>query len=181
MKSKLQKGKELEQGKKLLQASQTVVFADFTGVNIEAVKRLKKGIKEAGATFKVLKKRLLKIAFKEQGINFDPTQFEAQVGVVFIPGDLTSAAAPIYKFSKELAKEKKEFKVLGVYDLLGKTFLTGEQFIAIAKLPSREVLLGQLVSMLLTPIRQFMFVIDQLSKKTPAATSAPQEPAASGS
>ncbi len=172
MKTKTQKATELEQGKKLFSASKNVVFADFTGVGIELVKRLKKELKKSGATFKVLKKRLLRIAMKESGFDFDPTQFEAQVGTVFVPGELyDGTAAAVYKFAKELVKEKREFKVLGAYDLVGKKSLTVEEFLVIAKLPSREVLLGQLAGMLTAPLRQFMFVISELSKRIPAAAA----------
>lgn len=165
MKTKSQKSIELEQGKKLLSASKNVVFADFTGVGIELVKRLKKELKKSGATFRVIKKRLLRIAMKDSGFDYDPTQFESQVGTMFVPGELTEGAATsVYKFSRELAKEKKQFKVLGAYDLALKKPLTAEEFLVIAKLPSREVLLGQLVGMLTTPIRQFMVVVQQIAK-----------------
>jgi large subunit ribosomal protein L10 len=176
MKTKLQKSKELEQGKQLLAESKNVVFADFSGVSIELLKRLKKELKKSDAAFRVIKKRLLRIAFKEKGIDFDPAAYEAQVGSMFIPKELSDgAAASIYKFSRELAKEKKDFKILGAYDLAAKKALTAEEFIMIAKLPSREVLLGQLLGMLTVPLRQFMFVVDQLSKKTPAAGGAGAE------
>jgi len=166
MKTKSQKSTELEQGKKLLSTSKNVVFADFTGVGIELVKRLKKELKKSGATFRVIKKRLLRIAMKDSGFDYDPTQFESQVGTVFVPAELSDgAAAAVYKFSKELAREKKQFKVLGAYNLAGKKPLTAEEFLVIAKLPSREVLLGQLVGMLTAPIRQFMVVLNEISKQ----------------
>src|SRR4029079_15697131 len=69
MKTKAQKSAELQEGKKLLSASKNVVFADFTGIGIELLKRLKKELKKNGATFRVLKKRLLRIAMKESGFD----------------------------------------------------------------------------------------------------------------
>jgi len=165
MKTKAQKAQEIDSTKELLSENQSVIFADFTGVSFEHLKKLKSELKKAGATFKVVKKRLLKIAFKTLGLDFDPTQFESQVGIVAIPGDLSSGAGIAYKFSKSLAKEKKEFKFLGAYEIPERNFLNAEQFLAIAKLPSREVLLAQLVGVLSGPIRAFMYVLQERSKK----------------
>lgn len=165
MKSKQQKSKEIESGKDLLGKNQTVVFADFTGTAFEDLKRLKSELKKVGGVFKVVKKRLLKIAFQKQGIEFDPTQFESQVGSVFLKGELTSAASTVYKFQKDLTKAKKPFKVLGAYEIPKKNFLNAEQFLVIAKLPSREVLLGQVLGMFTAPLRSFMMIVDQLSKR----------------
>ena len=172
MKTRAQKGKEIEAGTELLSKSQSLVFADFTGVSFELIKKLKNELKKSGSVFKVLKKRLLKIVFKNSSLDIDPTQFESQAGVIFIPGELTQAAGAIYKFSKDLAKAKKEFKVLGAYELPKKLFLSAEEFLAIARLPSREVLLAQLVGVLSGPIRAFMYVLDQISKKQPSSAKA---------
>lgn len=165
MLTKSQKTEQVKEGKELIKASQNLVFADFTSVGVEEIKKLKKELRTAGATFKVYKKRLLKIALKEAGIDFDPSQFEAQVGTVFTAKELTSVAAQIYKFSKELAKKKKDFKVLGAYDLAVKSFMDPAQFTVIAKLPSKEVLLAQLVGVLAGPIRVFMYILQEKSKK----------------
>ena len=166
MKTKEQKKKEITQGEQLLESARSLVFTDFTGTSFEAVKKLKTELKKAGATFKVIKKRLLKIALKNKSVDFDPTQFGAQVGTAFAPGELTDgAASAIYKFAKEQAKEKKPFHVLGAYELAAKRALTAEEFTVLAKLPGREVLLGQLVGMLTVPIRQFMVVLQERGKQ----------------
>ena len=165
MKTKLQKGKEIKQGEELLGKSGSLVFTDFTGTTFEALKKLKTELKKTSSTFKVIKKRLLKIALNKKGIDFDPTTFESQVGAVYAPGDISSVASTVHKFAKDLAKEKKEFKILGAYDITGKLALSAEEFTVIAKLPTREVLLGQLVGVLTAPVRQFMVVLQEIGKK----------------
>ena len=72
----------------------------------------------------------------------------------------------IHKLAKEFAKAKKNFQVLGGYDVDLRGVITADQFTMIAKLPSREVLLGQVVGVMSGPIRAFMYIVDQLSKKT---------------
>lgn len=152
--------------------SQVLIFADFSGTPTAGIRRLKNELKKVGAQFKVVKKRLLALAFNNAGVDFDPTQFESQVGTIFASGELLSVAGPVYKFSKDLAKTKKNFQILGVYDLAQKAFLNPEQFVTIAKLPPREVLLAQLVGVLSAPIRAFIYVVDELSKRSAPEASA---------
>lgn len=158
-------------GKDLIQKSKALVFADFTGVPTGELRRLKTELKKAGANFKVIKKRLLKLALKDVGVEMDPMQFDAQVGTVFAPDEMPSVAAAIYKFSKEMAKAKKDFKILGAYNLEEKSFLDADQFTVIAKLPSREVLLAQLVGVMSSPLRAFMYIVNELSKKSQTVES----------
>lgn len=166
MLTKEQKKEHVALGVDLAKKSKVMVFADFSGVPTAEIRKLKSELKKVGASFKVIKKRLLKLSMKDAGIDFDPTQFGAQVGTVFAQDELPSVAAMVYKFAKDLAKRKKEFKVLGAFDISAKKYLNLDEFTVIAKLPSREVLLAQLVGVMSGPIRAFMYIVDQLSKKT---------------
>lgn len=165
MLTKAKKTKHIEAAGELLKKSKTLVFADFSGVPTSDINKLKTGLKKAGAAFRVVKKRLLNLAFKKAGIAADPTQFDAQVGTIFISGELTDAASMIYKFSKDLAKAKKNFAVLGAYDIAANSQIAAEQFTALAKLPSREILLAQVMGMFTAPLRGFMSIVEQMSKK----------------
>ena len=74
---------------------------------------------------------------------------------------------------KDLTKEKKNFQILGNYDLENKVFMTADEFTVIAKLPTKEILLAQVVGVMAGTIRAFMYIIDQLSKKSPELVAAP--------
>lgn len=173
MRTKAQKKEDITKLKKLLQGSGSLAFCDFTGTPTVAIQKLKRTLKPFGGSYTVTKKRLLGVAFKDAGITLDPkASFTGELGTVFAEGDVLTVASAIYKFSRELAKEKKEFKIVGGYDIAGKTFVTAEQFVALAKLPNRETLLSQFVGMLAAPIRSFMFVLNEMSKKAPAPATA---------
>ncbi|MBI2591223.1 MAG: 50S ribosomal protein L10 [Candidatus Brennerbacteria bacterium] len=163
MKTKAQKTEQIKQAEQLLAKSRLLVFADFTGLSVAGFQKLKKSLKTSLNIFQVVKKRLLKIAFKNQGIEFDPVQFESQVATLFSAEDLTDIAAPIYKFSKET---KNVFKILGAYDLNDKKFFSADEVKFIGQLPPREVLLAQLVSMISSPLRQFLFVLNEKAKRS---------------
>ena len=127
-------------------------------------KKLTKLLKSASDLLLVVKKRLLRIALKNKGIDFNPEQFDSQVGAVFADKDISEVAGPVYKFFKEV--EKKGFKILGAYDLSVNNFFDAETVKKIGQLPSREILLAQLVGMLSAPMKMFLYVLDQKSKQT---------------
>lgn len=166
MLTKQQKIEQVERGQVLFKGSNILLFTDFTGTSVEDMKNLRKKLREMGAKFKVIKKRLLRIIFEKMGVDFNPGQFDSQVGTIFSQKDIYEIISPIYKFAKGL--EKKGFKILGAYDLPDKNFIDAETVIKIGKLPTREILLGQLVGVLAAPIRMFMYVLNEKSKMVDA-------------
>lgn len=161
MKTKAQKRAQIESGVKGINASETLVLADFTGVPTAELNAFRKTLRTMGAAFTVVKKRLFKLMLKEQGIEFEPKTLNGQLGVVFSPKDLMETAGATYRFSRR----KEAFKILGGFTLKEKKFVEGADVVRYGALPSKEVLLGQLVGMLTVPIRQFMTVLIEKSKK----------------
>lgn len=168
MLTKAQKVKIVESALEDLKKSQTLVFADFSQVKFEELRKLRMLLKTAGAKFKVVKKRLLRVMFEKAAVDFNPEQFEAQVGTVFSDKGVSDFAGIVYKFSREtLGPDKKErFKILGGFDLLAKRFMDATEVKAIGQLPPREVLLGQFMGAISAPMRAFLYLLDQKSKVT---------------
>ncbi len=177
MLTKAKKKEHVELSGKKIKASKNVVFVDFSGVSTPDINALKAELRKVGGEYKVVKKRLLKIALKEAGIEFDPSSTKSAVATVYTPTDLTAVASPIYKFTKELAKRKIDFKVLGAYDAEAKKVLTTAEFTVIAKLPNRETLLAMVIGAMTGPLRAFMYIASELSKRAPAAPAAATAPA----
>ncbi|MCL5004755.1 MAG: 50S ribosomal protein L10 [Patescibacteria group bacterium] len=162
MLTKNQKTNIIGDVKNLLKDSKILLFTDFTGISVENSKSLRRLINEFGAKYKVIKKKLMRVAFENSQIGFDPERFESQLGTIFSPKDISEIAGPVYKFSKEV--EKKGFKILGAYDLEKGEFLEGDFVKKIGQLPPREIILGQLAGVLVAPLKMFMYVLDQKSK-----------------
>jgi len=160
-KTKAQKTKAIEQGLSDLKKSETVIIADFTGIPVNDMNTLRKVLKAIGAGFTVVKKRLLKLIFEKEGIEFDPKKFAGQTGVVFSPKDLVETSGAVYNFSKS---KKDLFKILGGFDVKEKKFIEGGDVKRIGQLPGREALLGQLAFMLTIPIKKFLFVLNEKTK-----------------
>ena len=161
MKSKNQKKAELDGSLKKLDSSKTVLLADFTGVPTKDIVGLKKNLKSLESEYKVIKKRLLRIAFEKKGIKINPEDFEAQIGVIYSDKELIDIASSIFKSMKA----SENFKVLSGFDFEKKEVLSADFIKEISSLPSREILLGRLVGMIAAPLKMFMFVLNEQAKK----------------
>lgn len=164
MLTKKQKSRQIEEGKKLVEESRFLLFVDFSGTSVEDLKKLRRSLLALGAKLKVFKKKLLRVILNNLGFNFNPEQFDFQVGTIFSTNDISEVAGLVYKFSKLV--ESKEFKILGSYDLSAKNFLDAETIKKIGQLPSREILLAQLAGMLAMPIKMFMNVLNEKVKRS---------------
>jgi large subunit ribosomal protein L10 len=170
MKTKAQKGEELKKAKALLDKSQALIFADFTKITAEDIRKLRIELKKAGANFLVIKKRLLGLLLTEKGINVDLKQFKVSVGTIFSEGTSDTVAGPAYRFFKSLEvpeggdKTMWVKKLLGGYDIASNSIMDANLVASIGQLPPREILLAQLFGMLSAPLKSFMYLLDQKSK-----------------
>lgn len=152
----------IEEGSKELDNAKVLLFADFAGSKVEELKELRRALKAAGAKFQVLKKRLLKIALQNKGIDFDPLKFEGQVGTIFSSGEISEIVQPAYKFSKD----HPNFKLVGGLNIETKEEMPFETIRMIGSLPAREILLAQLMGALTAPLRGLMYILQERSKQT---------------
>lgn len=172
MKTKAQKSEELKKAKELLAKSQALIFADFTKVSAEDIRKLRAELKKVNGNYLVIKKRLLGLLLKEQGLDANLKQFKISVGTIFSEKGVDSVAGPAFRFFSGLEvpeggdKNMWTSHLLGGYDLAGKMPLDATQVVAIGKLPPREVLLAQVLGMFTAPLRAFMYIVDQKSKRS---------------
>jgi large subunit ribosomal protein L10 len=164
MLTKQEKQESVATAEALIGKSSSLLFADFTGIPTSALRKLRIIMRAEGGSFGVFKKRLMKIALKNKGVQCDPTAFERQAGMIAVRGDLYAAAAKVYALIKELAKIKHDLTIVGGYDIERRSAISAEQFVAMAKLPSRETLLTQLAFMLTMPVRKTMVALTERAK-----------------
>ena len=163
-KTKAQKSEIIKEGESELKNSKFLVFGDFTSTANEDLKVLRRALRTINAGFHVVKKRLMGVILKNAGIEFNPKQFKAQMGTIFAKGDISEVAQVVYKFSKE----KPNFKLLGALDITAKSEMNRETLVAIGKLPSRQVLLGQVLGGLTGPLRKLVYTLSEIGKKKPS-------------
>jgi large subunit ribosomal protein L10 len=137
-----------------LTRQKSMVFADFTGLKVKDLSNLKKSLKLSVSEFKVAKKTLMAVAFNDQKIDIDPELMPGQVALVFGYEDEVAPARVVYEFSRT----NEHLKIIGGY-LQGQA-LSVDQVVSLAKLPTREQLLGNLVGCLSSPMRGFAQVLN---------------------
>lgn len=157
MLTKAKKQDIIESGAADLKENRSVVFIDFGGVKTKDINAFRRTVRGVNGEMTVIKKKLLRVAFEKAGVDFDPEVFEGQLGTIISKEDLYVIAAPAVKLDAT--------KVLGGYDLEAKRFVSAKEVVMLGKLPSREVLLSQVVGMVASPIRSFMFVLKERAKK----------------
>lgn len=133
-----------------LKNSKSVIFADFRGVGVKEMDKLRSELRENGAKYMVAKRTLLKLAAKEAGIGEIPDEFvEGPVGAAFSYEDQVTGAKVLYKLGKEFDKLPLRG---GIMD--GEIF-GADKANQLAQIPSREELLAKLVGSLKSPISGF--------------------------
>src|SRR3989344_1646689 len=155
-----QKEDIVSQTVELLKKSNGVIFTDFTGVGVESIRRLRRSLKEIGATYQATKRTLVRITFKKTGVDAADQLVKTSMGMVFFLSDLPATAKVLYEFSRK----EKNFKILNAFDFTQKQWVESKEVIALAKLPPRQDLLTQLVYVLSSPMRKLAYVVDQIAK-----------------
>ncbi|MDQ5882969.1 MAG: large subunit ribosomal protein [Patescibacteria group bacterium] len=154
----------------LMKQAQAVYFTSLAGLTVSQLNDLRKNLREVNAKAKVAKKTLIDFSFRQVGQEVNlKDKFTDSVLLEFAQGDILAAAKIIWQFSKTNDK----CKILG--GVVEGKLLTGEEVIQLAKIPSREVLLGRLVSSLASPIRNFEYLLKANTIKLVTALSAIQK------
>jgi len=131
-----------------------IYLADFTGMSVHALSALRQRCREQKVQFRVIKNTLLKRAFNAHGITALDEFLEGPTGLVFSSENEMSPAKILVEFAK--VNERPRVKA-AVVD--GRLF--DEKAIAtLATLPSREILLSQVLATFIAPMTQFLAVIE---------------------
>ncbi len=169
--SRSQKTAQLTELKDKMQKSQSIMFAQYSGLTVAAVSKLRGKLKENKAELKVAKKNLMQLAAKELNLpEISEESMEGAVACIFSFDDALAGAQVTFGFSKENPQVKL---IGGIYD--GK-LVSATEAVMLAKIPSKLQLLGIFAGMLNTPLRSFAIGLSELAKKkeAPAAPVAEQ-------
>ena len=129
-------------------------LADFSGMTVEKLSLLRKKCREQKVQFRVIKNTLLKRAFNAQGITALDPHLAGPTGLVFSPVSEMSPAKILADFAKEHERPRIKAAVVD-----GKLF-DEASIKKLAALPSREVLLSEVLSTFIAPMTQFLAAID---------------------
>ena len=141
-----QKAVVVEQVATDIRESEAVFAVDYRGMSVTQAAELRGRLIDANASLRVVKNTLTERAAQEAGDDNLKDLLEGPTALTFVNGDVAVAAKVIADFRR--VNELPQFKG----GSMGGDALSAEQLDAIAKLPAREVLYGQFVGVLASPV-----------------------------
>lgn len=129
-----------------IEAAEAIFAVDYRGISVPQAAELRAKLREADASFRIVKNRLTKIAADNAGEQRLAELLQGPTALTFVRGDTAQAAKAITTFNKE--HDVLTYKG-GFMDA---TSLDEDAFKAISKLPGRDVLNGQLAGIVASPI-----------------------------
>jgi large subunit ribosomal protein L10 len=137
-----------------LEGVEGIFLADLSGMTVEKVTLLRRKCREQKVQVKVVKNTLLKRAFNARGITALDEFLVGPTGVVYSKASEMTPAKILSDFAKEHETPRIKAAVVN-----GRLF-DAAAIKVLATLPSREVLLSQLLSTFIAPMTQFLAAID---------------------
>jgi large subunit ribosomal protein L10 len=138
--------------------SKSIVLTNFTGMNVDLVTKMRRRLRDAHVEFIVEKNTLAKLALKESGVKDLDPYLEGPTGMA-LGKDEIAGAKILAEFSKEFEKPALKAAYVG-----GQVY-TADGIKLLAQLPPREVLLGQFIGALRSPLQGFAGVLSGSIRK----------------
>ena len=147
------KGKVVSELSELLKSSKATFLADYRGMDVEAVNKLRGELRPLGVDYRVAKNTLMKRAAKGTDAECLNEHLQGPTAVAFAKEDPVAPA----KVLAEMAKASKVFELKG--GILDGKLLSNDDIMALAELPSREVLLAKVLGSINAPASNFVGVL----------------------
>lgn len=139
--------------------AKSFVFVNFHGLNVLGISEMRRALKNAGVTYFVAKKTLVRRALTEAKLEGEIPELPGELAIAWSQ-DLIAPAREVYGFQKKNPDNLKilggifEGKILGQVDMM-----------EIATIPPLPVLHGKFVNIINSPIQRFVIALDQIASK----------------
>ncbi|MCX5692407.1 MAG: 50S ribosomal protein L10 [Candidatus Omnitrophica bacterium] len=149
-----------------LNSVEMLIVTRYKGLSAQDINELRKELKKIAGEYLVVKDSMAKKALKDSA-NSAITEFiQGEVGIAVHKSDLSIVSKMLVKFSKE----HEPLKICGGF--ADGAILSNQEIIAIAALPSREVLLTKLAIILNSPIQGLVITLNGIICKLAYALNA---------
>ena len=141
-----------------VKGAKTVVFVNFHGLTVADVTEVRRNLRANKVGYLVAKKTITRKALGENAIKGTMPAFEGELAIAY-GEDLIAPAREIYAASK---KFDKKLNIQG--GVFQGEYKTKEEIMALALIPSQQVLYGMFVNLINSPIQRLAVVMDQIAK-----------------
>ena len=177
--NKQEKGQEISSLAEALKAQPPLFVLEYRGLTVNQVSALRKKVRATASRYKVVKNRLALRAVKGTPFEALAPHFKGPTAIAYSTKDPAALAKALEEFSKD----NQGVTVRAA--LVDGRVVDARAVKALASLPSREVLVSQLLTVLngpmvrlLTvlkgPARNLVYAIDQIGKKKPSPGASPE-------
>lgn len=143
----------------IVKDAQSIVFVNFHGLKVSDTMQVRRKLRGEKVGFFVAKKTLIRKALTDKKYEGTIPEFLGELGIAY-GADLIAPAREVYEFQK---KHKGSISILGgVFE--GK-YMTKDEMISIASIPSQKTLQAMFVNVINSPIQGFVMALDQIAKK----------------
>lgn len=157
--TKQQKNEILNNAKEGIKKASIVMFVNFHGLNVKLTSELRRLLKNAGSKYLVTRKTLIKKALEAFSFGGEMPNLEGELAIALADGDPLSSAKALNNF----AKKNKFFKILG--GIFENQYIGTGRVVELASIPSREILLSQIVNIINSPKRGLVVALSEILKK----------------
>lgn len=153
------KQSEVEVYKEKFEKSKLIILTDYRGINVSDITKIRADLRKTDCEYKVAKNTILQFAAKEANLEGLTELLQGPTAITFSYEDYVEPAKVLYDY----AKKSDFYKIKG--GVMDGKVISVEEIEKLAKLPSREMLLTQLATVLLANIRNLAVVLDQTREK----------------
>jgi len=157
--TKEKKNKIVATLKKVVDDSKSVIFVNFNKLLVKDASLLRRELKKENVNYMVAKKTLFKKVLGDSSIKGSAPEMKGEIAVAF-GEDMLAPARGIYEFQKKL-----DGKVNIVGGIFGGAYKSKDEMMAIAMIPSLQVLRGMFVNIINSPIQRLAIVMNQIADK----------------
>ncbi|MFC1802016.1 50S ribosomal protein L10 [Patescibacteria group bacterium] len=143
----------------ILNDSESVVFVNFHGLGVADTTKLRSDLRNEEVGYSVLKKTIVKKALDESKAEGEVPELEGELALVY-GKDAIAPARGVHSFYKE---HKDNIQILG--GIFQGKYVGKEEMMSIAQIPPVNVLYGQFVNLINSPIQRMAVVLDQIAEK----------------
>ena len=144
---------------KQIKEAKMVILADYRGITVIDVTKLRAELRNTNAEYKVIKNNIVKRALDLNGESELDSALEGPIALVMSNEDYLEPSKVIYNFTKT----HDFYKIKG--GIIEGKVMSAEEIITLAKLPSRQELLAKLAGALLGNITKLAVSLDQVREQ----------------
>lgn len=162
--NRAQKQTEIEELKKRFADNEIIVVTQNKGLTVKQVSQLRNELRAAGASFKVAKNTLVKIALKGTRFENIANQFAGPTGIA------ASQDPAVAKVAQKFAKDNEKFVIVG--GAMGDKVMNAKDVEALSKLPSLNELRSKICGLLQAPATKLAVVLQTPARNLVGVTKA---------